>query len=229
MNVFFVLFYTCMKVPAAQPMGFAYDPDHDNGYPSNMGAIFQRDFETMRENNVTAIRTYRSVYNDVHVAPYAAAAGLQMALGVNLGDGNYREQIDVAVFAAEMFPLYVKYIFIGNEDLVPGSSSPATAASIVELINTVKERVVDLSVQAGTSQRTTEWVQPDLMKDIVQASDVLGVNVYSLFTPKTPITTSLLPVQAQMTTIQDLYPSRRALITEVNPYVENVFKYDTLL
>ena len=206
-----------------QPMGLAYDPQHSTAYPSQMVSIFTRDFQTMRDYGFSALRTYRTIFNNVKIATYAQRAGMRMALGVMLTDANRESQIEAAIEAAELYPNHVKYIFIGNEDLDPGRGSGISTGLIIQIIQRVKQAVRGAGVKVGTVQRTTEWVNPGLMRGIAQASDVLGVNVYAFFTPNTPVSNPLATVQAQMNQVQRLYPSAKAMITEVGGISKRIF------
>lgn len=208
-----VIILLLVYAAAQQPMGLAYDPEHSSLYPNEMATILKHDFNVIQTNGFMAVKTYRTIYNGVHVADYAADANLFMSLGVTLSDKNVNAQIEAAILAAKKYPALVKCIFIGNEQV---NMSKNMANRIANTIEKVKDKLRGASTKIGTVQRTTEWMDAKLMENIVKQSDVLGVNAYVFFTPNMELKDAMQSLGIQMEQIQKQYPGKKTLITEVS-------------
>lgn len=154
--------------------GVCYDPNHVG--PGKNAASVAADIEAMKSKGFTYVRTYISKFGNTDMVKQLAASGLQVAAGAPYGQGDYSEQIAAAIAAAKGGN--VVYIFIGNENLAGAASVPP---GLIAEIKRVKGEVP--GVKVGTVQRNTEFlINLPGLKDLIDACDVIGVNIHPFFT-----------------------------------------------
>ncbi|RHY30218.1 hypothetical protein DYB32_004513 [Aphanomyces invadans] len=166
------------------PQGVAYSPFHADEYPNdlkNIGAAISLDLQLIR-TRFSAIRTEYSNFYGIDVAPFAAAVGLKLMLGIGMTrEAWYEDQVQSALSAIKYFPSTVLAVTVGSENAYRGTSF--TANEIGAAIRAVRDRIAQAkatAVRVGTVQRATEWLNPALRTDMIrlgQDCDVIGVTL----------------------------------------------------
>uniref|UniRef100_K3X9A4 glucan endo-1,3-beta-D-glucosidase n=1 Tax=Globisporangium ultimum (strain ATCC 200006 / CBS 805.95 / DAOM BR144) TaxID=431595 RepID=K3X9A4_GLOUD len=180
---------------AAAAAGVCYSPFHSATYasaPSAIAQILEQDMQQIANDTMfSSVRTYHAQFYGQNVVDAVRAAGLQVAIGIQMvgSDGGvyeYLEQdIAAAVAAASHYPDTVLAIYAGNENLANGDFGSSSAQDIVDVITRVKSALQGTkgaNVPVGTVQRLEEWLHASDASKLAAAADILGVNIYPFFT-----------------------------------------------
>jgi exo-beta-1,3-glucanase (GH17 family) len=195
--------------PAIQP-GINYSPFHsitfrDANSVDVRNSILTRDFNIIKQNGFSVVKTFYSSYSlnngtPVLVAPIAEAAGIRVLLGVfefqpgkNQGCSDLptckawtRDQADKAIDQAKRYPNTIAGIVVGNEDVGNGSGGlyPDVLKRLADDMAYIKNAIPP-GIPVLTAQRKTDWDQlaaqynryPEI-RLFLTATDIIGMNSY---------------------------------------------------
>lgn len=145
---------------------------------------------------------------------------LKISIGVLITDNNdfNNQQIEEVEYLLDNYPFNsVDSIFVGNEVLRRNITDERT---LIEYIDRLKQKVYEkkVNVSVGTSE-----LGGMISKRIVEASDVIGANIYPFFTGQVVQTSADWVFDYQENELNNLikeYPNKSIVITEVGwPYM----------
>ncbi|KAG6943010.1 hypothetical protein JG687_00018720 [Phytophthora cactorum] len=174
--------------------GVCYDPDHTAVGGAMTAESVIEDLKVIKTRGFDSVRTYISKFGNTNLGLLIASANLTVALGVPYPQSDYVTQLEAAVTAANAGG--VEYIFVGNENLAGATSVPSELISIILKIKSL----VSATVKVGTVQRNTEVINYSGISgwsELVDACDVLGVNIHPYFTPGTTADSAIDVVKNQ--------------------------------
>ncbi|ETI47772.1 hypothetical protein PPTG_11267 [Phytophthora nicotianae INRA-310] len=196
MMKFFAPLFAGIAMFAAQVSGngVCYDPDHVAAAGAMTAESVIEDMKVIKSHGFTTVRTYISQFGNTNLGLLVVNANLTAALGVPYPQSDYATQLDAALIAANTGG--VGYIFVGNENLAGATTVPG---EMINLIQKVKS-LVHSTVKVGTVQRNTEVINYAGIagwSELVDACDVLGVNVHPYFNPGTTADNAIDVVNTQ--------------------------------
>ncbi|TYZ68197.1 hypothetical protein PybrP1_012973 [[Pythium] brassicae (nom. inval.)] len=213
--------------PSTTTPAVCYSPFHNPEYPLNnaqpgdvrkLADAMAADFAVIR-SYFTVARTYYSSYYGVSVTPAAAANGVKLYLGVYMTtEAWYADQVAAAVAAVKQFPDTVVAILVGNENVQP--AGPFSARDVADRVVAVRARVkseTGRTVPVGTVQRAAEWLETGdraAIRDLADACDIIGVNIYPFFDANYDARWPLAIVDGIWAKMLERYPASKLRLTE---------------
>ncbi|RHY76498.1 hypothetical protein DYB30_013369, partial [Aphanomyces astaci] len=178
-------------------------------YDSYDAANMEKHFGLIKQK-FNGVRTYQTKLGNKNMAAAAGEAGLKIAAGAWLRNGNdWKGDVQAAIDAHKKYS-NVLAIYVGNEDLMHHIS----ARQIIDNIATAKGMVqsAGVNIQVGTVQTDGDFLaNPEL----VNACDTIGVNIYPFFGAsedswKTPVK----DLTARWNAITNKYGNKNPRLTE---------------
>lgn len=197
----------CLSPAPVSARGVCYDPDHNSDVTA---AAITADFQLIKANKFTGVRTYYTKFGDTDLGTLAIAQGLNVSLGIpftNSDASASQTHIDAALALAKKYEnedARVLHIFVGNENL---ANVDAVPAEMVTFINQIKAQA-PANVEVGTVQRNTELLDSSRintisgLKDLLTMCEVVGVNIHPVFTPSTAADKAIDVLSAQWDSLQ---------------------------
>ncbi|CAI5713985.1 unnamed protein product [Hyaloperonospora brassicae] len=207
-TIFAMLAALSIESTHAGSPGGCYAPWHR---PTVTFEVILRDFQQLSQY-FSSFRTFETRMSGVNVIDVAAAAGVKVAVGVQMNDlAAVDAEIQAVCDGYQKNPSAVEAVWVGNENLHNNGFGTVSAEQLVAYIAQVKT-CTGGGVPVGTVQRINEWLGADGAAQVAAASDKIGVNIYPFFTPgdMPPIE----KLQAQWDQMVGKYDAGKVQVTE---------------
>uniref|UniRef100_A0AAV1V057 glucan endo-1,3-beta-D-glucosidase n=1 Tax=Peronospora matthiolae TaxID=2874970 RepID=A0AAV1V057_9STRA len=187
--------------------GICYAPWH---HASVTHDVVVKDFRQAGQF-FASVRTFQALFGGVNVIEAAAAAGIKVAVGVQMTESALIDaEIDAVCKGFQASPDALEAVYVGNENLKNKDFGEFSAGQLVGYIKRVKECVGNVPV--GSVQRINEWLSSDGASELSRACDVIGTNIYPFFTngPQSAVE----KLQLQWKQMADKYDAQKLHVTE---------------
>ncbi|KDO24636.1 hypothetical protein SPRG_10168 [Saprolegnia parasitica CBS 223.65] len=201
-------------------MGANYDPFHNAAYPSNLpalGVAITQDLAVLKKH-FNVVRTVYTNFYGIEIAPYLAAAKLDVYLGVFMTrEGWYTSQVNSAISAVRGYGGHIRAILVGNENInLNENFSPSEVAAQVVAVRSTLRAATSAALVMGTAQRAATWLTgTTAMRALANACDVIGVTYQPYLDGKYDPANPTAGLDLVWTQLKKLYPASKLRLVDV--------------
>lgn len=193
-------------------LGMTYTPYTPDGQCKDAGTVRQ-DLGTIKGKGIHLVRVYSTDCNALeNIGPVAHELGINLILGVFIGDGGIGEaypQIDD--LAGFQYKDIVKMLVIGNEAVFGGKCS---MGQLVELIHTARGKLTGAGYNCPITTTETLNVLQQSGSQLCGAVDVMGANIQPYFNSDVSPESAGDFVAGQLELVSQVCPGKEAFNLE---------------